>query len=158
MADFDPITGGCYCGAVCYEATAPPLGTGMCHCRMCQRWTGSAAMMGVFFDFAHFGFTRGTPAVYMTSAILERHFCRDCGTGLGHHYVHGPSKTREVILIGTLDHPEVLDGPGQYFGIESHLPHWLLLDDGVKQIRADSHEGNLSAWKEAGVPPGTPRT
>ncbi len=32
-----PITGGCMCGAVRYEATEPPQEVGYCHCRMCQK-------------------------------------------------------------------------------------------------------------------------
>jgi hypothetical protein len=42
MADL-PLTGGCLCGAVRYELTAPPLSAGYCHCTRCQRRTGTAA-------------------------------------------------------------------------------------------------------------------
>ncbi len=50
-----PITGGCMCGAVRYEATEPPQKVGYCHCRMCQKWTGN-----LFFPYAMF---RGSPSV-----------------------------------------------------------------------------------------------
>lgn len=36
------FTGGCRCGAIRYECSAEPLMTGNCHCRDCQRVTGSA--------------------------------------------------------------------------------------------------------------------
>ena len=37
-----PQTGGCLCGALRYEITAPPLVAYTCHCTACQRLTGSA--------------------------------------------------------------------------------------------------------------------
>ena len=44
------IAGGCLCGAVRYKATAAPVLVGICHCRDCQKFTGSA-----------FGFLVGLP-------------------------------------------------------------------------------------------------
>ena len=36
------VTGGCLCGAVRYTAEADTAGAGVCHCRDCQKFTGSA--------------------------------------------------------------------------------------------------------------------
>ena len=38
-----PLTGGCLCGRVRYEITEPLVSAGYCHCKRCQRRTGSAA-------------------------------------------------------------------------------------------------------------------
>ena len=38
-----PLTGGCLCGGVRFELTAPPSSAGYCHCTRCQRRTGTAA-------------------------------------------------------------------------------------------------------------------
>jgi hypothetical protein len=40
-----PITGGCGCGAVRFEVTAPPTSAVYCHCTRCQRRTGTAAAL-----------------------------------------------------------------------------------------------------------------
>ena len=38
-----PLTGGCNCGAVRFEVTAPLLVASYCHCKRCQRRSGAAA-------------------------------------------------------------------------------------------------------------------
>ena len=37
-----PLTGGCNCGAVRFEVTAPLVGASYCHCKRCQRRSGTA--------------------------------------------------------------------------------------------------------------------
>ena len=146
----EPIRGGCFCGAIRYESTQPPIRTGMCHCRMCQRWTGAPAATSVFFDVEGFEFTEGQPRRFMTSQILERHYCGDCGTALGHRYQFGDDANIEIVLVGTLDKPGEVSGPQFYFGVESHLEKWIALDEGVRQIRADDYRPLARAWEEAG--------
>jgi hypothetical protein len=43
------FTGGCLCGAIRYECSADPVFAGNCHCRDCQKASGSpfASGMGV---------------------------------------------------------------------------------------------------------------
>jgi hypothetical protein len=38
-----PLTGGCLCGGVRFEISAPLISAGYCHCTRCQRRTGAAA-------------------------------------------------------------------------------------------------------------------
>ena len=137
-----PITGGCSCGAIRYESTEPPVRSAMCHCRMCQRWIGAPAAMGVLFDLSTLRFTKGKPKTFMTSAIMERSFCGDCGSPIMSRYTvppYGPNSPH--VAVGTLDHPEATEAPSLHFGIESHLPQWLTLEEDVSQRRADTDPG-----------------
>ena len=145
----NPITGGCYCGAVRYESSKPSPQSGTCHCRMCQRWTGSPCATGVFFEKDGFTFTKGEPRTFLTSPILERQFCGECGTSIGHRYIIGDFTETQIIFIGTLDNPETFDGPSWYFGAESHLPNWYTLKDDVPKVRADTDENILAAFATA---------
>ncbi len=36
-----PITGGCMCGAIRYEASEPPIEVYYCHCRACRKAFGN---------------------------------------------------------------------------------------------------------------------
>lgn len=83
----EPEPGGCICGDVRFEVTAPPTRVTICHCRWCQRATGSAFMVEPIFDLAALSVTRGTPALYEhrstgSGKLLHVHFCRRCGTKL----------------------------------------------------------------------------
>lgn len=76
------ITGGCLCGRVHYQADGPALFGGICHCRSCQRASGSGGLpvMGV----AEAGFAvSGEPKAYTLTGgsgqPATRWFCGDCG-------------------------------------------------------------------------------
>ncbi len=151
MSDENRITGGCFCGAVRYESTEGPTGRGMCHCRMCQRWIGVAAVMHVWFDLKSFQFTKGQPKVYVTSSIMERSFCQECGTSLTHRYVVPPlGPDRVAVYIGTLNDPQAFEGPQYHYGVESHLHRWMILGDGVSQLQADGDSRLAEAWAAVG--------
>ncbi len=146
------ITGGCLCGAIRYESTAPPQMAGACHCRMCQRWTGAVAVMTVALDTETFRFTRGEPRVYMASPLLERHFCADCGSSLMHRYAvapYGPNVAR--VGIGTLDDQSMVTAPNFHFGIESHVDGWLEVREGAVVINADEDPGLGDACEALGI-------
>ena len=55
------LTGGCYCGAVRYEAEGQPLMQAQCHCRECQYITGGSPNMFVAMSPDGFKYTKGAP-------------------------------------------------------------------------------------------------
>ena len=99
------IKGGCLCGAVRYTARADPALVGVCHCRDCQKLTGSA-----------FGFLVGLPrAAFEIEGVLKttkpadsgrpivRRFCPEYGSSI----VEEPGSRPDLVIIngGTLDDP-----------------------------------------------------
>jgi hypothetical protein len=77
--------GGCVCGAVRYRVKGAPIRTSVCHCTFCQRRTGSAFGIGVYFKQEDVEITRGalTPYEHRSDESrrwLRMEFCPTCGT------------------------------------------------------------------------------
>ena len=77
-------TGGCLCGAIRYESSGESVFALRCHCRDCQRQTGSAYVAAVRVTAAEFRITKGKPKHYIAKADsgneITRVFCPDCGS------------------------------------------------------------------------------
>lgn len=80
------ITGGCFCGQLQYEAELDKQMVGVCHCRDCQIFSGSAFRLSGIVPPDKFRFTRGTPKYFDkmadSGAVRRMAFCADCGTHL----------------------------------------------------------------------------
>jgi hypothetical protein len=92
-----PYTGGCQCGAVRFRAAR--LGrASICHCRMCQKATGS--FYGPYVTGHDVEWTRGAPKHFASSNLARRGFCADCGTPLTYE-----SEGVTELAIGAFDDP-----------------------------------------------------
>ena len=130
------VSGGCMCGAVRYEADQPQLFTALCHCRMCQRWTGSPMFGSAAFVRESISFTKGEPKTHKSSAVCERGFCADCGSSLFTLYSSGGVFDTVIFIgVGTFDDPEIAP-PDVHYGAESELS-WMHRDDGIPRIAID---------------------
>src|SRR6202048_3991974 len=102
-----PMTGGGLCGAVRDESTGEPGFALLCHCRDCQRQSGSAFAAGWRVPAAGFRVTQGEPKLYVRAADsgneITRAFCPDCGTMLFLRVSARPDLV--AIRVGTLDDP-----------------------------------------------------
>jgi hypothetical protein len=134
------VTGGCLCGAVRYESTAPPIQGYYCHCTMCQKNYGGLFQATVKFAGPAFAFTKGEPKYYRSSAFARRGFCAVCGSPLVFVYDGNPDAW---ILFGSLDHPEdwpltrdAAWGQTEHVYIESKVP-WYEITDGLPQNQAN---------------------
>ena len=105
----DPLSGGCFCGAVRYEAGAV-FDAGYCHCSVCRRISGAPAAAWFSVRDEHFALTRGEPRALASSEHFVRYFCAACGTHLyGRDDLPVPPKVGSKLvsaMLGTLDHPE----------------------------------------------------
>jgi hypothetical protein len=100
--------GGCLCGALRYETLAEPIRVTLCHCRFCQRATGSAYMVEPVFRLEDLRITRGSPKIYErpsdgSGKIVRAHFCPDCGTKLYLSFERFPDVCG--VYAGTFDDP-----------------------------------------------------
>jgi hypothetical protein len=108
--------GGCLCGNVRYAAKAEPARLTYCHCRFCQRATGSAYLVEPIFAKSEFEVTKGEPKIYRhrsesSGKIVEVHFCDNCGTKLFLTFERFP----DVVGCygGTFDDPNWFDRPAE---------------------------------------------
>ena len=74
------LEGGCLCGALRYRILPGEADSAYCHCRMCQRVSGSPAMAWFSVPAARFTYIRGTPRRYRSSSKAVREFCEACGS------------------------------------------------------------------------------
>lgn len=95
-------TGGCFCGAVRYEASAKLTSVTYCHCSKCRRWHGHA---GAFTAVDRGAFrlveSRGLKW-HAVSPTVRRGFCGECGSSL---FFDDDKLPKMAITPGTLDAP-----------------------------------------------------
>jgi hypothetical protein len=98
------MTGGCLCGQVRYSADGEPAFVGVCHCRNCQKQTGTA-----------FSVLVGVPKTAMSlqgrlktfrdkgdsGQPVDRNFCPECGSPIFTDVAVMPGLA--FIKAGTLD-------------------------------------------------------
>jgi hypothetical protein len=78
------LTGGCGCGAVRFEVTAPLVSASYCHCTRCQRRTGSAASAQARVEPGSVRIVSGAERIraWRPERGFEKLFCGDCGSAL----------------------------------------------------------------------------
>jgi hypothetical protein len=80
------IEGGCLCGQVRYTSTEEPVMTAVCHCKSCQRETGSSYSVLVAVSEASLSVTGDSLSKFQTTGDsgkpTHRHFCNQCGSPL----------------------------------------------------------------------------
>ena len=128
------IVGGCLCGAVRYSSEAEPVMTGVCHCKHCQRQTGTSFSVLVAVPKGTLRI-EGTPLAAFNDTgesgqSVVRKFCPQCGSPIVSEVAVTP--TLDWVKAGTLDDASWLQ-PQVNMWCDSAQP-WVLMKDGVPQF------------------------
>ncbi|MDR0479758.1 MAG: GFA family protein [Burkholderiaceae bacterium] len=129
------LSGSCCCGAVTYACSSAPLFTGNCHCRDCQKTSGSA-YAPTFFVPEEAITIRGEVKWYErlgdSGKPISRGFCPHCGSQL----FGKPSVMPGVLAVraGTLDDPEQFKPQINIY--TRSAPSWDFMDPALPKFPA----------------------
>jgi hypothetical protein len=139
----DEMKGGCACGRIRFTANVDSDDAYLCHCRMCQRATGSVSIAFKNMKKADVTWQR-EPDWYESSPIARRPYCRECGTSLGFDH---PDHDKMDLTVAAFDEPSRFR-PTAHFGVESMHRAWINTE-GLKEMRADEYQPLIDRWIKA---------
>lgn len=127
------FTGGCLCGKIRYSANAEPTFVGLCHCRDCQKFTGSAFSAVIAVPKSAVTVTGGLKGFTKqgdSGKPIERLFCPECGASIMDEAAAMPG----IVMIGagTLDDPNWVKPTAQIY-CASAQP-WVRLGGDMKSF------------------------
>jgi hypothetical protein len=122
-----------------------------CHCRFCQRRTGTAFGIEAIFSRQDVEFSGPPPAGYKTTSDesgrwIRLDFCPRCGTNIGAAVERRPD--HYVISGGTFDDPNWFEVNMQIW--TRSMVKWMVLPEGCEQYERGSTQNNPSVP----LPPG----
>jgi hypothetical protein len=127
------IVGGCLCGQVRYSGTADPMFTGVCHCKDCQKETGTAFNIVIAVPATAVSI-QGPTKTYATTGDSGqpnvRTLCPNCGSTILSQPAAMPGAS--IIRAGTLDDPSWLK-PTMEIYCDSKQP-WVALGGGLQSF------------------------
>lgn len=128
--------GGCLCGAVRYRASWPPLLTAVCHCKNCQKQSGSALSMVAVLPRDGLKVT-GELTIYQdkgsSGQAVWRKFCGKCGSPVVTDTPAAEANDIIFIKAGTLDEAQDL-APTLHYWADS-AQHWFVFPEGVERLK-----------------------
>ena len=138
------MAGGCACGRVRFTAVIENDDANLCHCRMCQRATGSISIAFKQVKQADVDW-QGGPDWYESSPIARRPYCRECGTSLGFIFKEGSDKMD--LTVASFDDPSRFV-PKWHFGAESIHRAWLNTE-GLPEHKTSDYDLLVEKWVKA---------
>jgi hypothetical protein len=134
-SDDERLEGGCTCRAIRYRLESAPLFVHCCHCRWCQRETGSAFALNSMIETARVTLLAGEPRLVNTPSASGRGQqiarCPSCQVALWSHY-GGAGPKAAFVRVGTLDQPDALP-PDIHIFTASKQP-WVQIPAGARAV------------------------
>jgi hypothetical protein len=142
--------GGCTCRAVRYRMLSAPLIVHCCHCRWCQRETGSAFVLNALIEAGRMQTLQGTPALIDTPSNSGKGQkiarCPACQVALWSTYAGAGDKLR-FVRVGTFDAPDRF-APDIHIFTESKQP-WVVLPAGARAV--PQYYSSKEVWSAASL-------
>ena len=117
----------CACGALSARLSGEPASIVACHCRACQKRTGSVLGVGAYYPDAQVelsGEARAFARLSDAGNTFTSHFCPHCGTSL--YWTSAKNPGLIGVAVGALDDPSF---PAPMRSVWEESKHaWLSLD------------------------------
>ena len=130
-----PLEGGCTCRAVRYRMTSAPLFTHCCHCRWCQRETGTAFALNAMIEAERVELLQGEPEIVNTPSNSGQGQkiwrCPTRRIAVWSNYA-GAGDAVRFVRVGTLDDPDRLP-PDIHIFTSSKQP-WVVIPPGTPAV------------------------
>ncbi|HNR23030.1 MAG TPA: GFA family protein [Steroidobacteraceae bacterium] len=134
-AAWTPLEGGCGCRAIRYRIEVAPLFVHCCHCRWCQRETGSAFALNAMVEADRVTLLAGTPLLVETPSLSGKGQriarCPACQVALWSHYA-GAGPAISFVRVGTLDEPDRVP-PDIHIYTSTKQP-WVVIPEGALAV------------------------
>ena len=149
MTNGESFEGGCDCRAVRYRLHSRPMFVHCCHCRWCQRESGTAFALNALIETDRVELLAGpvdlvdTPSHSGKGQLIAR--CPTCRIALWSHY--GGNRPLSFIRVGSLDDPDAFP-PDVHIFTASRQP-WMVLPEGTPAVAA--YYSSATLWPAASL-------
>ena len=142
--------GGCACRSVRFRVSGRPLVVHCCHCRWCQRESGSAFALNAMIEADRVTLLAGAPEAMTTPSASGKGQriwrCPTCRIAVWSHYGGGGDAVR-FVRVGALDEPDRLP-PDIHIYTESKQP-WVVLP--AAAVAVTEYYDAETVWSQASL-------
>ena len=140
----ETFEGGCTCRHVRYRLAGRPLIVHACHCRWCQRETGTAHALNAIYEAERVRHLAAEPEIVDTPSASGKGQriarCPLCKVAVWSNYAGSGPLTR-FVRVGTIDNPDVF--PPDIHIFTSTKQPWVTLPPGARSVPEFYHRRDV---------------